>query len=250
MKRGLLIIDRGSREKEVKDELEFICNKVKQKGNYFYASYCFLEVVPPFIGEGVGKCLSKKIDTLTIVPYFLYNGRKVKAAVSEAVQYQDRTNTKLIITRPMNMHKTMYEIVDSKIEKALAKNNVSLSKSDIDVLVIGHGSKDPDARNSIKYVVDNLASKYRNISFCFLEIEEPTINQEIKKCSRNNPQLLVVVFYFLHEGAHVKKDIYEDLNPAIIESGIKNVLITEHIGTDSKMIDFIIKRAKEAENAD
>lgn len=249
MKRGLLLIDRGSREKEVKDELDFICNKVKQKGNYIFANYCFLEVVPPFIEEGIKNCLSEKINALTIVPYFLYPGKKVKAAVSEAIKFQAKTDIKFTVTKPMTMHKTMIEITDSKIEAILTKNNISLPKNKIDVLVIGHGSKDPNARISIKYVVDNLASKYRSIDYCFLEIEEPNINQGIEKCDKNNPELLVVVFYFLHEGAHVKRDIYEDLNPAITRSKIKKILITEHIGIDNKMIDFIIERAREVENA-
>lgn len=249
MKRGLLLIDRGSREKEVKDELEFICEKVKQKGSYVFANYCFLEVVPPFIEEGVNNCLSSEIDALTIVPYFLYPGKKVKAAVSEAIKFQAKTPIKLTITKPMSMHKTMVKIVDSKIEAVLAKNSVSLSKDKIDVLIIGHGSKDPNARISIKYVVDNLVPEYRNVDYCFLEIEEPNIKQGIQKCDRNNPALLVIMFYFLHEGAHVKRDIYEDLNPALESSKIKNVLITEHIGTDNKIIDFIIERAQEVENA-
>ena len=67
--------------------------------------------------------------------------------------------------------------------------------------------------------------------------------------SKNNPKVLVVVFYFLHKGAHVKRDIYEDLNPAIEKSNLKNVLITEHIGTDEKIIDLIIERAREVEDA-
>lgn len=249
MKRGLLLIDRGSREKEVKDELEFICNNVKQKGNYVFANYCFLEVIPPFIEEGIKNCLTSQIDALTIVPYFLYPGKKVKAAVSEAVRFQTKTGIQFTVTKPMSMHKTMVELVDSKIDAVLTKNNVSLSKASIDVLVIGHGSKDPNARISIKYVVDNLAPKYRNVDYCFLEIEEPNIYQGIEKCDKNHPELLVIVFYFLHEGAHVKRDIYEDLNPAVAKSKIKKTLITEHIGTDSKMIDFIIERAQEVENA-
>lgn len=249
MKRGLLLIDRGSKEKEVKDELEFICEKVKQKGNYVFTNYCFLEVIPPFIKEGISGCLSSEIDSLTIVPYFLYPGKKVKAAVNEAIRYQMKTDIKLKVTKPMSMHKTMVEVVDSKIDTVLAKNNVTLPKEGIDVLVIGHGSKDPNARISIKYVVDNLAPKYRNVDYCFLEIEEPNIKQGIEKFDKNNPELLVIVFYFLHEGAHVKRDIYEDLNPALESSKIKKALITEHIGTDSKMIDFIIERAREVENA-
>jgi len=60
---------------------------------------------------------------------------------------------------------------------------------------------------------------------------------------------LVVVFYFLHEGAHVKRDIYEDLNPALEEANLQKALITKHIGTDDKMVDLIIERAKEVEVA-
>ncbi len=249
MKRGLLLIDRGSRENEVRDELDLICNRVKQIGNYAFTNYCFLEVLPPFIEEGMTRCIKSDVDSLTIVPYFLYPGKKVKAAVTEAIKYQSKTGIRLLVTKPMSMHKTMVDIVDSKIQSALAKDNVSLPRDKIDVLVIGHGSKDPNAKISMKYVVDNLVSKYRNVDYCFLEIEEPNIQQGIDKCDKNKPELLVVVFYFLHEGAHVKRDIYDDLNPAVEKSSLKKILITEHIGTDDKMINFIIERAREVENA-
>ena len=249
MKRALLLIDRGSREKEVKDELNFICKKVKEKGDYLYTDYCFLEVIPPYIRDGVEKCLTNEIDTLTIVPYFLYPGKKVKAAVNDAIKLQSKTAVKFIISKPMSMHKTMIELVDNRISTSLEENKIKLPKKEVDVLIIGHGSKDPNAHLAIKYVVDGLVSTYRNVSNCFLEIEEPTIEQGIDKCKSNNPKFLVVVFYFLHEGAHVKRDIYEDLNPAIKKSNLKNVLITKHIGTDEKMIDLVIERAREVENA-
>ena len=149
----------------------------------------------------------------------------------------------------MSMHKTMIDLADNRVTTALAQNDIEIPKKDIDVLIIGHGSKDPNAQLSIKYVVEGLMEKYRNVSHCFLEIEEPNIQQGIKKCEDNNPEVLVIIFYFLHEGAHVKRDIYEDLDPALKESKLKQVFITKHIGTDEKMIDLIIERAKEVENA-
>ena len=249
MKRGVLLIDRGSREKEVKEELDFICKKVKEKGNYVFSNYCFLEVIPPFIEEGVKKCLQHEIESLTIVPYFLYPGKKVKAAVNDAIKLQSLTKVKFVISKPMSMHKTMSELVENRVKSALEKNTISLPSNQIDVMIIGHGSKDPNAQRSIQYVVDNLTNTYRNISHCFLEIEDPNIQQGIEKCQKNNPEVLVIVFYFLHKGAHVKRDIYEDLNPAIEKSNLKNVLITEHIGTDEKMIDLILERAREVEHA-
>ena len=249
MKRGLLLIDRGSKEQEVKNELEIICKSVKEKGNYHSANYCFLEVVPPYIEEGIKKSLSNDIDCLTIIPYFLYPGKKVKAAVTDAIKFQSTTNVKLIVTKQMSMHKTMMDLVDNRVTTTLEANGIKKQKNEVDVLIIGHGSKDPNAHLSIKYVVDGIKSKYRNIDYCFLEIEKPDISQGISNCEKNNPEVLVIVFYFLHEGAHVKRDIYEDLNPALEKSKLTNVLITKHIGTDEKIIDLIIERAKEVENA-
>ena len=249
MKRGLLLIDRGSREKEAHEELEIICDKVKKKGKYVFSDFCFLEVLPPFIEEGVKKGLKHDIDSLTIIPYFLYPGRKVKAAVKDVIKFQADTQVKFVVSKPMSMHKTMIELVDNRITSAIAKNNITLPEKDIDVLIIGHGSKDPNAHLSMKYVVDGISSKYRNVNHCFLEIEEPNIQQGIEKCEKNNPKVLVVVFYFLHKGAHVKRDIFEELNPSIEKSNLRKVIITEHIGTDDKMIDLIIERAREVENA-
>jgi hypothetical protein len=49
MRKALLIIDRGSKELEVQDELFKISNQAKQKGGYIYSNFCFLEVIPPYM---------------------------------------------------------------------------------------------------------------------------------------------------------------------------------------------------------
>lgn len=247
MRRGILLIDRGSREEDVKEELGYICEKVKQKGGYNISSYCFLEVVPPYIEEGINNCVSADIDALTIVPYFLYPGKKVKSAVNTAIKLQSKTSVKFAISKPMTLHTSLVTLVDEKVQETLVKNGLSLQKNGVDVLVIGHGSKDPNARSALKYVADGLSHTYRNVNYCFLEIEEPNIKQGIDASAKNNPDLLVVVPYFLHKGAHVKRDIYEDLDPAVKTSGLKKVLITEHLGTDDRMVDLVLERAREVE---
>lgn len=247
MKRGLLLIDRGSKERESEEELEIICKRVREKGNYVFAEYCFLEVRPPFIEDGIKKSLKNEIDSLTIVPYFLYPGKKVKAAVTEVMKYQSATNVKFFVTKLMSMHPTLVELVENRIKSALQESGLSLPNNRIDVLVIGHGSMDPRAKMSIKYVIDGLSKSYRNVDYCFLEVEEPNIEQGIKSCKERNPEVLVIVFYFLHEGAHVKTDINTDLKPALENHKLNTVLITKHIGVDEKMIDLIIERAKEVE---
>ena len=226
MKRGLLLIDRGSREDEVKKELSYICSKVKECGGYQFSDYCFLEVVPPFIEEGMEKCFKQDLDLLTIAPYFLYPGRKAKLAVNKAIGITSKTKTKVKITKPITLHKSLLDIVNAKVDSVIAKNKIPVSKREIDILLIGHGSKDPNAKTSLQYIIDGLKNTYRNVSHCWLEIEEPNIRQGVESCSKNKPNVLIIVPYFLHRGAHVKRDIFEDLNPALHKSGIKNIFIT------------------------
>jgi sirohydrochlorin ferrochelatase len=225
LKRGILLIDRGSKEREASEELEAICKEVKRRRDYTFAEYCFLEVTPPYIEDGIKKCLKKDIDFLTIVPYFLYPGKKVKASVTEVMKYQATTNVKFLVTKPMSMHMTLVKLVENRIKSALEKNGSSLTNDKIDVLIIGHGSKDPNAKISIKYIVDKLRHSYKNVDYCFLEIEEPNIEQGIQICKERNP----------------------DLKPALEKYNLKKVLVTQHIGADEKMIDLIIERANEVE---
>ena len=249
MKRGLLIIDRGSREKEASQELETICQEIKKNRDYAITNYCFLEVEPPYIEAGIAKCLKEGIDSLTVIPYFLYPGRKVKNAISDVEKLQKDSKIEFLITKPMSMHKTLVEIVENRISTALKENQVTLENKDVDVMIIGHGSKDPNAQTSLDYIVNELSDSYRNVSRCWLEIEQPDIFEGVKKCEKDNPKVLVIVFYFLHEGAHVKTDINIDLIPALKNSNLKNTYITKHIGTDQKIINLIIERAKEVEDA-
>jgi sirohydrochlorin cobaltochelatase len=247
MKRGLLLIDRGSREEEVKDELRYICSKAKESGGYQFSDYCFLEVVPPFIEEGMEKCFKQDLDTLTIVPYFLYPGKKVKLAVNKAIEMTSKTNMRIKISKPITLHRSLLEIVHAKVDDVIIKNKIVFSKKEIDVLLIGHGSKDPNAKTSLHFVVEGLKDAYRKVICCWLEIEEPNIKQGIDICAKNKPKALIIIPYFLHRGAHVKRDIYEDLNPAMEGSEIENIFITKHLGTDDRLIDLVIERAREVE---
>ena len=111
MKRGLLIIDRGSRQREASEELEVICEGVRDKGEYSIVDFCFLEVEPPYIEDGIEKILKQDIDTLTIVPYFLYPGKKVKNAVTDVMKLQKDTKIKFGASCNLGMNQYLLKMV-------------------------------------------------------------------------------------------------------------------------------------------
>ena len=141
LKKAMLIIDRGSREPEVKEELRAICELVKKKGGYDFTDYCFLEVLPPFIEEGIKRCISENVDTITVMPYFLYPGMKLKESVKKCARLCHEMGIKVTFTKPLSYHSILQNLLIERIEDLKSKMNISSLNADCDILVIGHGSE-------------------------------------------------------------------------------------------------------------
>ena len=112
----------------------------------------------------------------------------MKIAVTDVMKLQKDTEVKFLVTKPMSMHKTLVDIVENRISTTIKENNVELDRKDVDVMIIGHGSKDPNAQMSLNYIVNELQEQYRNVSRCWLEIEQPDIFEGITKCEKDEPK--------------------------------------------------------------
>ena len=84
-------------------------------------------------------------------------------------------------------------------------------------------------------------------SFCFLELDTPTIHECIKDIAQRNPRIVLLMPYFLHEGAHIKYDVINEVKTALQRYQIKNAFITKHLGVDEKLVGVVIERAREVE---
>ena len=167
MKRALLIIDRGSREAEVKQELQEICSIVKVKAGYHYADFCFLEVIPPFIEEGIRGCLDNGADHITVMPYFLYPGMKLKDSVKQSAKIGHIKNLKMAITKPLSYHSKITEVIVDRISQLKREQDIRYSDNDCDIVIIGHGSSDKNAHNAFVFTVNALRPYYRNVQLLF-----------------------------------------------------------------------------------
>ena len=249
MNKALLLIDRGSREPEAKEELAKLCTMIRDESKYVYVDHCFLEVIPPYIEDGINKCISNNIDSITVMPYFLYPGMKLKDSVKKTARICYNRKIKVVIAKPLSYHSTLESLIRDRIHSAKEKHNVLLSNDKCDILVIGHGSSDRSARTAFVYTVNKLRPDFRSVTFCFLELDEPRIANGIDKIISNKPNTLIIVPYFLHKGAHIKKDVLNDINSALEKHDLENIQVhvTEHFGVDPKLVELVLERAKEAE---
>lgn len=247
MRKALLIIDRGSKELEVQEELVKISNRAKEKGGYIYSNFCFLEVIPPYIDEGIRNCLNKNVDLITVMPYFLYPGMKLKDAVKRTAAISKEKGVKLVITKPLCYSEILTFVIVDRLFKLKFSNDIQLKDKECDVLVIGHGSSDRRATEAFIFTINAIKQYYRNVEYCFLELEGPTIQEGINSIIKKNPKIVLIMPYFLHKGIHIKNDVIKEVKTALKSHTFTNILIADHIGVDDKMVSLILQRANEAE---
>ncbi len=247
MRKALLIIDRGSKELEVQDELLKISNQAKEKGDYIYSNFCFLEVIPPYIDEGIRNCIKENVDLIIVMPYFLYPGMKLKDAVKKTAAISKEKQVKLVITKPLCYSEVLKFVIIDRLTKLKLFNDIRLQDKECDVLVIGHGSSDRRATEAFIFTINGIKHSYRNVEYCFLELEGPTIQEGINSVIKKNPKIVLIMPYFLHKGIHIKHDVINEVKTALKRHSFTNILIADHIGVDDNMINLILLRANEVE---
>ncbi|MGC1928450.1 MAG: CbiX/SirB N-terminal domain-containing protein [Candidatus Nitrosopolaris sp.] len=127
------------------------------------------------------------------------------------------------------------------------ENDIRYSDLECDILLIGHGSSDKNARIAFEYTINSLRPFYRTVKFCFLELDKPNIQEGIENMLENNPKVVILMPYFLHRGAHMKRDVIIDVNEALKKYQFTNVFMTSHLGVDQKLVNLLIERAREVE---
>jgi sirohydrochlorin ferrochelatase len=247
MRKALLIIDRGSKELEVQDELLKISNQAKEKGGYIYSNFCFLEVIPPYIDEGIRNCVKENVDLIIVMPYFLYPGMKLKDAVKKTAAISKEKQVKLVITKPLCYSEVLKFVIIDRLTKLKLLNDIRLQDKECDVLVIGHGSSDRRATEAFIFTINDIKHYYKNVEYCFLELAVPTIQEGINSIIKKNPKIVLIMPYFLHKGIHIKHDVINEVKTALKRHSFTNILIADHIGVDDNMINLILRRANEVE---
>ena len=116
------------------------------------------------------------------------------------------------------------------------------------VILLGHGSIREQANVEVRAMWDMMKVQLPEleISGCFVEVAEPTLEQEINRLAAIGTERIVIVPMFLTRGQHLSNGI-----PRILEAMRQthpNVRIdlTRHLGIDPLLAEIIKNRLREA----
>jgi sirohydrochlorin ferrochelatase len=112
------------------------------------------------------------------------------------------------------------------------------------VILLGHGSRVPEAGKSMEKVAAGLKRKYGYaiVEVCYLSRLGPHFPEIFEKCVKQGADCVVVIPYFLHEGLHIVLDIPSMIQKTAARFPNVRVLLGKNLGFDDVLVDLVEKR--------
>ena len=113
----------------------------------------------------------------------------------------------------------------------------------IGVIVIGHGSRSKDAKETFYQIVEQLKESMNGeVEGCFMEISEPHIPETIEKMYNKGVREITALPYFLFNGIHMKEDIPEILQLAKEKYQDLVIKMAQPIGYHKAVVEILKER--------
>jgi sirohydrochlorin ferrochelatase len=115
------------------------------------------------------------------------------------------------------------------------------------LIIVDHGSKLDQANEMLVQIAELIKKKnspeFEIISYCHMELAEPTMAQAFAYCVSQGAQHIVVHPYFLAPGNHSTQDIPNLVKDAAMKHPGVSYHVTEPLGIHENIIDIILERA-------
>ncbi|MDT3699430.1 MAG: CbiX/SirB N-terminal domain-containing protein [Thermincola sp.] len=115
------------------------------------------------------------------------------------------------------------------------------------VIVLGHGSKAPQALETLNKYGEMVKAKSRCeiVEVASLQFNKPDLPEALDRVIEHGAKKIVIVPFFLYNGVHMQEDI-----PAVIRQEKDkfpdvDIVLANHLGADQRLVDIVLDRIKE-----
>jgi sirohydrochlorin ferrochelatase len=122
-----------------------------------------------------------------------------------------------------------------------ADKNKSLNSYLEAIILLGHGSRVPDAGKDMEEVAQRLKEKYGHplVEVCFMSRLGPHFPEIFEKCVRLGATKVLVIPYFLHVGLHLILDIPEMMQEESKKFPEVELILGKRLGFDEILVDLV-----------
>lgn len=118
------------------------------------------------------------------------------------------------------------------------------------IILLGHGSRVPDAGKHMEKVAAGLKEKYGYdmVEVCYMSRLGPHLPETFQKCMEQGATHVMVIPYFLHDGLHLVLDIPEMLQELANDYPHVKVVLGKNLGFDGVLVDLVERRIADSED--
>jgi sirohydrochlorin cobaltochelatase len=118
IKKSILIISHGSREKSAKNDFERLVQKYGKLHPHWKVAHAYLEMAPPSIPEAL-KALALKSEEILVLPLFLFAAKHVKKHIPEILEAFRKSHPKIKVklAKPLGSDSKLLGILDQRLDE-------------------------------------------------------------------------------------------------------------------------------------
>ncbi len=112
------------------------------------------------------------------------------------------------------------------------------------IILLGHGSRVPDAGKHMEKVAAGLKEKYGYdmVEVCYMSRLGPHLPETFRKCMEQGATHVMVIPYLLHDGLHLVLDIPEMMQELACAYPHVKVVLGKNLGFDEILVDLVERR--------
>lgn len=250
-KTAVLLVGHGSPDTDAVEEFINFSQEFKRwngfAGTDVTVENAFLEISEPSIPQSLHRLSKRGIEKIIVVPYFLFRAKHVKTEIPEIVEefQKNQPHVKIVYSRSLWPHKNLVQLARKRILDGI-ESFPSITKNEVDILVVGRGATDREAITQFSEVLEQLKAQIvcRKFQHCFIAVAEPKYAQILPELFQNGTQNLIIFPFNLFTGILVKRIESQAKN---VEKNLKKVTIKvlPHFGMDPLMFQIVNDRIKE-----
>lgn len=244
---AVLIAGHGSRRERSNEQVRDVAATLEERIEPCVETG-YIELAEPLLPEAIDE-LAREVDELTVVPLALFAAGHVKNDIPLVIQQARATHDDLVVHggAPVGVAPRIVDLLDDRVSDVEAELGIDRDVDDLAVVFCARGSNDPDA-NGDAYKLGRLLYEGRSFSrveTTFIGITEPLLDETLEEVALDSQDAVIVVPYMLGDGVLTQRirdwtaEFAEDRSEIAVGT-------TDVIGTDSRLIDVLEDRWREA----
>jgi sirohydrochlorin ferrochelatase len=243
---GVLLVGHGTREAAGVAEFAEFARNVAARLAPLPVAPCFLELAEPGIAAGIETLAAQGVRRLVVVPVLLFAAAHAKHDIPEAVAAAVARRPKMTWRQAphLGLDARVFELSARRLSEAIAAADAEqkVESGDTLLIVVGRGSRDPEALAEFEEFARRHAS---GVGYCHyrtaqMAMAEPPLPAALERAATEPFGRIVVQPHLLFGGVLVDR-LQGEVADRRQSSPTKQWVATNHLGPDDLLVSALVE---------